>query len=118
MCGSMVDIQCPKAEIRQGNKKDRKKKPQNENIHVHILLCRVAINKTSCSENLFSCSCKCWRWLIAKKNDFYEFFKIQWLHFTGELDKFVMSWHGISQDSTYQQLLKFAFLTELCKKNK
>jgi len=33
MCGSMVDIQCPIVEIRRGNKKDRKKKPQDENIH-------------------------------------------------------------------------------------
>jgi len=27
----MVDIQCPTAEIRRGNKKRRKKKPQDEN---------------------------------------------------------------------------------------
>jgi len=41
-----IDIQCPTAEIRRGNKKkDRKKKPQDENIYVHILLCRAAINK-------------------------------------------------------------------------
>jgi len=33
MCGSMVDIQSPTAEIRQG-KKERKKKPQDENIMV------------------------------------------------------------------------------------
>jgi len=33
MCGSMVDIQSPTAEIRRGNKKERKKKkPQDENI--------------------------------------------------------------------------------------
>ena len=34
MCGSMVDIQSPTAEIRRGRKKkkDRKKKPQDENI--------------------------------------------------------------------------------------
>ena len=33
MCGSMVDIQSPAAEIRRGNKKDRrKKKPQGKNI--------------------------------------------------------------------------------------
>jgi len=31
----MVDIQCPTAEIRRGNKKDRKKKPQDENICLH-----------------------------------------------------------------------------------
>jgi len=30
MCGSMVDIQSPTAEIRQGKKK---KKPQDENIY-------------------------------------------------------------------------------------
>jgi len=28
MCGSMVDIQCPTAEIRQGNKKRRKKEEE------------------------------------------------------------------------------------------
>ena len=32
MCGSMVDIQSPTAEIRQG-KKRKKKKPQDENIY-------------------------------------------------------------------------------------
>jgi len=31
MCGSMVDIQSATAEIRRG-KKDKKKKPQDENI--------------------------------------------------------------------------------------
>jgi len=46
MCGSMVDIQCPTAEIRRGNKKRRKKKPQDENVYVRILLCRAAINDT------------------------------------------------------------------------
>jgi len=45
MCGSMVDIQCPIAEIRRGNKKDRKKKPQDENIYVRILLCRAATRR-------------------------------------------------------------------------
>jgi len=44
MCASMVDIQCPTAEIRRGNKKRKKKKPQDENIYVRILLCRAAIN--------------------------------------------------------------------------
>jgi len=42
----MVDIQCPTAEIRRGNKKRRKKKPQDENVYVRILLCRAAINDT------------------------------------------------------------------------
>jgi len=43
----MIGIQCPTAEIRRGNKKERrKKKPQDENIYVRILLCRVAINYT------------------------------------------------------------------------
>jgi len=36
MCGSMVDIQFPTAEIRRGKKEEeeeeRKKKPQDENI--------------------------------------------------------------------------------------
>jgi len=41
----MVDIQCPTAEIRRGNKK-RKKKPQDETIFVRILRCRVAIKKS------------------------------------------------------------------------
>jgi len=36
MCGSMVDIQCPTAEIRRGNKKRKKKKPQDENIYIYI----------------------------------------------------------------------------------
>jgi len=44
MCGSMVDIQCPTAEIRRGNTKRRKKKPQDENIYVHVLQCRATIN--------------------------------------------------------------------------
>jgi len=40
----MVDIECPTAEIRRGNKKERrKKKLQDENIYVRILLCRAAI---------------------------------------------------------------------------
>jgi len=43
MCGSMVDTQCLTAEIRRENKK-RKKKPEDENIYVGILLCRAAIN--------------------------------------------------------------------------
>jgi len=37
ICGSMVDIQSPTAEIRRGKKKERskkKKKPQDENIMV------------------------------------------------------------------------------------
>jgi len=34
MCGSMVDIQSPTAEIRQGKKEERKKKkPQDENMY-------------------------------------------------------------------------------------
>jgi len=41
----MVDIQCPTAEIRRGNKKRRRKKSQDENIYVRILLCRAAIKK-------------------------------------------------------------------------
>jgi len=43
----MVNIQCPTAEIRRGNKKRRRKnkKPQDENIYVRILLCRAAINE-------------------------------------------------------------------------
>jgi len=32
MCGSMVDIQSATAEIRQGKKEERKKKPQDDNI--------------------------------------------------------------------------------------
>jgi len=32
MCGSMVDIQSPTAEIRRGKEKERRKKPQDENI--------------------------------------------------------------------------------------
>ena len=32
MCGSMIDIQFVTAEIRQGKKKDRKKKPHDKNI--------------------------------------------------------------------------------------
>jgi len=41
----MVDIQCPTAEIREEIKKRRKKKkPQDENIYVRILLCRAAMN--------------------------------------------------------------------------
>jgi len=35
MCGSMVDMQSPTAEIRRGNKKEeRRKKKQDENIMV------------------------------------------------------------------------------------
>jgi len=30
MCGSMVDIQSPTAEIRRGKKEDRRKKPQGK----------------------------------------------------------------------------------------
>jgi len=36
MCGSIVDIQSPTAEIRRGKKrkkKERRKKPQDENIY-------------------------------------------------------------------------------------
>ena len=32
MCGSMVDIQCAAAEIRQGKKEEDRKKPQGKNI--------------------------------------------------------------------------------------
>jgi len=32
MCGNMVDIQSPTAEIRRGKKEERYKKPQDENI--------------------------------------------------------------------------------------
>jgi len=32
VCGSMVNIQSPTAEIRRGIKKDRRKKPQGKNI--------------------------------------------------------------------------------------
>jgi len=42
----MVDIQCPTAEIRRGNEKRKKrKKPQDENVYVRILLRRAAIKK-------------------------------------------------------------------------
>jgi len=34
MCGSMVDIQSPTAEITRGKKEERKKTPQDENIMV------------------------------------------------------------------------------------
>jgi len=34
MCGSTADIQSAMAEIRQGKKRKRKKKPQDENIMV------------------------------------------------------------------------------------
>jgi len=34
MCGSMVDIQSPTAEIRRGKKKEGRKKPQDENIYM------------------------------------------------------------------------------------
>ena len=33
MCGSMADIQSPTVEIRRGNKKERRKKKQHENIY-------------------------------------------------------------------------------------
>ena len=39
MCGSMVDIQSVTAEIRR-----EKKKEQDENIYVRILLCRADVN--------------------------------------------------------------------------
>jgi len=42
----MVDIQSATAEIRRGKKEKRKKK-QDENIYVRILLCRAAINKVA-----------------------------------------------------------------------
>jgi len=34
MCGNMVDIQSPTAEIRRGKKRKKKKKKQDENIMV------------------------------------------------------------------------------------
>jgi len=37
MCGSMVDIQSPTAEIRRGKKKEERKKPQGKNI----MACRI-----------------------------------------------------------------------------
>ena len=55
MCGSMVDIQCLTAEIRRGNKKTRrKKKPQDENIYVRILLCRADIKKNKRTSRLWN----------------------------------------------------------------
>jgi len=44
MCGSMVDIQSPTAEIRQGKKK---KKPQDENIYGLPYYVGQAIKKVS-----------------------------------------------------------------------
>ena len=37
MCGSMVDIQFPAAEIRRGKKEDRRKKLQGKNIMAPLL---------------------------------------------------------------------------------
>jgi len=34
MCGSMVDIQSPTAEIRRGKKEEERQKPQGKNIMV------------------------------------------------------------------------------------
>jgi len=36
MCGSMVDIQSPIAEIRQGKKKERKKEEEEEEERNHM----------------------------------------------------------------------------------
>ena len=58
MCRSMVDIQSVANEIRRGKKrKIDRKKPQDENIYVRILLCRAAINNTEMDKNShFDCS--------------------------------------------------------------
>jgi len=44
MCGSMVDIQSPTAEIRRGKNEDRKKKPQGKNI-MSASATHVGLNK-------------------------------------------------------------------------
>jgi len=44
MCGSMVDIQCPTAEIRRGNKKEERRNHMMKIYYFGILLCRAAIN--------------------------------------------------------------------------
>lgn len=46
-------------------------------------------------ENLSSYSCEC-RGLLTVENDFFEFLKIEWLQFTGEVDKFINFWCEIS----------------------
>jgi len=45
MCGSMVDIQSPTAEITRGKKEEDRKKPQGKNI-MPALFDRAAINGT------------------------------------------------------------------------
>ena len=47
MCRSMVDIQSPTAEIRQGKKKKKKKKERNYRMKIYMvsLLHRATINK-------------------------------------------------------------------------
>jgi len=52
MCGSMVDIQSPTAEIRRGNKKERKKERNRMKIHMVCLLHRATINKRNTANSL------------------------------------------------------------------
>jgi len=40
MCGNMVDIQCPTAEIRRG-KKRKKKEDEKKQQHENIMVCPI-----------------------------------------------------------------------------
>jgi len=95
MCGSMVDIQCLTTEIRQGNKKDRKKKPQDENIYVRILLCRAAINYLVCLHSRTSKSRSKRdkkRWSLKEGSPYEEFALVEALR---NLVEQTASWKGM-----------------------
>ena len=50
-----------------------------------------------------SCSCECARRLTVE-NEFYEFLRVQWLHFASEADKFIIFWCEISSESCVPKL--------------
>jgi len=51
------------------------------------------------------------------KNDFFEFFKVHWIHFTGDMNKFVSFWCGIFSGFLAPTIVKVgSFLIELFKK--
>jgi len=52
--------------------------------------------------------------LVTCNDYFFEFLKVQWLHFAGEVDKLITFWREISTVSKCQKLLKIdSFFTQL-----
>jgi len=74
-----------------------------------ILQRRRAMLKCECSRRLGK---------LLLKNDLFEFLNVQWLHCTGEVDKFILFWREVTSGFYVPKIIKIgSFLTELFKED-